>query len=203
MLYLVLVVTVLLVSFTVVVGVLGAVGVVDVTNDFLLFVPYGEPRRLASLALSVLPLMIFLGTYQRHSAHPFRWYELPAAALAFTLYGYVWLWVSATGAGQPRAPPQQLGEDPAPGRRRLLSYSPDGTVAAITVPSARRVPAGFSGSPSSRGPWCFSGTTTGCVGADHDLLVAHRECQLAGAVLDGEVELVGPDGRPAPGCRAA
>jgi 1,2-diacylglycerol 3-beta-glucosyltransferase len=94
MLYLVLVVTVILVSFTVVVGVAGAVGLVSVTNDFLLWVPYGEPRRLASLGLSVLPLMIFLGTYQRHSAHPFRWYELPAAALAFTLYGYVWLWVS-------------------------------------------------------------------------------------------------------------
>lgn len=94
MLYLVLVVTVLLVSFTVTVGFLGAFGVVTVTNDFLLFVPYGEPRRLASLVLSVLPLVIFIGTYQRHAAHPFRWYELPAAALAFTLYGYVWLWVS-------------------------------------------------------------------------------------------------------------
>jgi cellulose synthase/poly-beta-1,6-N-acetylglucosamine synthase-like glycosyltransferase len=94
MLYLVLVVTVLLVSFTVTVGFLGAFGVVTVTNDFLLFLPYGEPRRLASLVLSVLPLVIFIGTYQRHSAHPFRWYELPAAAFAFTLYGYVWLWVS-------------------------------------------------------------------------------------------------------------
>ena len=93
-LYLVLVVTVLLVSFTVTVGFLGALGFVTVTNDFLLFLPYGEPRRLASLVLSLLPLMIFIGTYQRHSAHPFRWYELPAAALAFTLYGYVWLWVS-------------------------------------------------------------------------------------------------------------
>jgi 1,2-diacylglycerol 3-beta-glucosyltransferase len=94
MLYLVLVVTVLLVSYTVLVGLLGAFGVVAVTNDFLLFVPYGEPRRLASLLMSVLPLVIFLGTYQRHSAHPFRWHELPAAALAFTLYGYVWLWVT-------------------------------------------------------------------------------------------------------------
>ena len=94
MLYLVLVVTVLLVSFTVTVGILAAFGVVGVTNNFLLFLPYGEPRRVGSLVLSVLPLVIFLGTYQRHSAHPFRWHELPAAALAFTLYGYVWLWVS-------------------------------------------------------------------------------------------------------------
>lgn len=94
MLYLVLVVTVILVSFTVAVGLLGAFGLVTVTNDFLLWVPYGVPRRLVSLAMSVLPVTIFLGTYQRHSAHPFRWHQLPAAALAFTGYGYVWLWVS-------------------------------------------------------------------------------------------------------------
>jgi len=94
MLYLVLVLTVLLVSFTVTVGFLGALGVVDVVNDFLTFVPYGPPRRFASLALSVLPVMVFMATYQRHSAHPFRWVEVPAAALVFTAYGYVWLFVS-------------------------------------------------------------------------------------------------------------
>jgi 1,2-diacylglycerol 3-beta-glucosyltransferase len=94
MLYLVLVVTVILVSYTVAIGVLGMVGVVEVTNDFLLWVPYGAPRRFASLVLSVLPVVIFLGTYQRHSGHPFRWHQLPAAALAFTAYGYVWFFVS-------------------------------------------------------------------------------------------------------------
>lgn len=94
MLYLVLVVTVVLVSFTVVVGALGTVGVVQVRNDFLLWVPYGVPRRAVSLLLSVLPVTVFLGTYQRHSAHPFRWHQLPAAALAFTVYGYVWFFVS-------------------------------------------------------------------------------------------------------------
>lgn len=94
MVYLVLVVTVLLVSYTVAVGVLGATGLVQVTNDFLLWVPYGAPRRFVSLVLSILPVTVFLGTYQRHSAHPFRWFELPAAALAFTCYGYVWFWVS-------------------------------------------------------------------------------------------------------------
>jgi len=93
-LYLLLVVTVLLVSFTVLVGFLGALGIVDVANDFLVDVPYGPPRRAVSLLLSILPVMIFLGTYQRHSAYPFRWYQLPAAAAAFTAYGYVWLWVS-------------------------------------------------------------------------------------------------------------
>ncbi|WP_244930845.1 glycosyltransferase [Nocardioides sp. W7] len=93
-LYLVLVVTVVLVSYTVVVGLLGTLGLVQVTNDFLLWVPYGVPRRTVSLLLSVLPVTVFLGTYQRHSAHPFRWYQLPAAALAFTTYGYVWFFVS-------------------------------------------------------------------------------------------------------------
>lgn len=99
MLYLVLVVTVLLVSYTIAVGLLGMVGLVQVTNDFLLWVPYGVPRRLVSLALSVLPVTVFLGTYQRHSAHPFRWYQVPAAALAFTMYGYVWFFVSLRALG--------------------------------------------------------------------------------------------------------
>ena len=120
MLYLVLVVTVLLVSFTVVIGVLGAAGVLNVTNNFLLFVPYGEPRRAASLALSVLPLIIFIGTYQRHSAHPFRWYELPAAALAFTLYGYVWLWVSLRALTNLALRRNTWIKNPALGCRRLL-----------------------------------------------------------------------------------
>ncbi|MEI5674229.1 MULTISPECIES: glycosyltransferase [unclassified Nocardioides] len=99
MLYLVLVVTVMLVSYTVLVGLLGAAGLVQVTNDFLLWVPYGVPRRLVSLLLSVLPVMVFLGTYQRHSAHPFRWHQVPAAALAFTCYGYVWFFVSVRALG--------------------------------------------------------------------------------------------------------
>lgn len=99
-LYLLLVVTVLIVSFTVVVGLLGAVGVLDVTNNFLDVVPYGVPRRLTSLAIAVLPVMIFLWTYQRHSAHPFRAHQLPAAGLVFTLYGYVWFVVSLQALGR-------------------------------------------------------------------------------------------------------
>ncbi|QTV80391.1 glycosyltransferase [Microbacterium sp. NIBRBAC000506063] len=93
-LYLVLVVTVLLVSATMGVALLGAVGVVDVVNDFLVFVPYGIPRRLASVALSLLPVVVFMGTYQVNSRHPFRWWEVPAAGVAFTAYSYAWLWVS-------------------------------------------------------------------------------------------------------------
>jgi hypothetical protein len=43
------------------------------------------------LCLSLLPLFAFISTYQRHSDHPFHWWELPAAAFAFTLYSYVWV----------------------------------------------------------------------------------------------------------------
>ena len=48
---------------------------------------------------------------------------------------------------------------------RRAGQSPEGTVAVMRVPSARRVPAGLGGSPSRRGPWCFSGTETGSPGA--------------------------------------
>ncbi len=56
--------------------------------------PYGLPRRFASLALSVLPVTIFLGTYQRHSAAPVPMVPGAGAALVFTSYGYVWFFVS-------------------------------------------------------------------------------------------------------------
>lgn len=93
-LYLVLVVTVMLVSFTVVVGLLGTFGVIDVYNGFLTWIPDGPVQRLFNLFFSLLPLLIFMGTYQRYSAHPFRWHQVPLAGVLFTAYGYVWLWVS-------------------------------------------------------------------------------------------------------------
>ncbi len=89
--YLVLVVTVILVSATVALGLLAGFGVVDVSNSFLSAVPDGSPRRLISLLLSVLPVLIFMWTYQRHSGRPFRWFEVPTFAVVFTLYTYVWL----------------------------------------------------------------------------------------------------------------
>ena len=91
MIYLILVVTVVLVSFTVGVGILAAAGVVEVSNGFLSGVPDGSLRRAVSLLLSVLPVLIFMATYQRHSGRPYRWFEIPAFAVVFTLYTYVWL----------------------------------------------------------------------------------------------------------------
>jgi hypothetical protein len=92
--YLVLVLTVLLVSATVAIGALASFGLVSMTNDFLTFVPDGPLRRAISLLLSVLPVAIFMATYQRHSGRPFRWFEVPTFAIVFTLYTYVWLYTS-------------------------------------------------------------------------------------------------------------
>lgn len=92
--YLVLVLTVVLVSATVAIGLAASFGLVDVTNSFLSFVPPGIPRRAVSLCLSVLPVVIFMWAYQRHAARPFRWFEVPMFAIVFTLYTYVWLFTT-------------------------------------------------------------------------------------------------------------
>jgi 1,2-diacylglycerol 3-beta-glucosyltransferase len=90
-LYLLLIVTVLLVSATVGLGLLAGTGLVSVSNDFMAVIPDGPSRRAVILGLSALPVTIFMWTYQRHSGRPVRWYELPAYAGFFTLYTYGWL----------------------------------------------------------------------------------------------------------------
>jgi cellulose synthase/poly-beta-1,6-N-acetylglucosamine synthase-like glycosyltransferase len=90
--YLLLVTTMVIVAASVVLGLLGSLGVVHVTNSFLSFLPNDSLAiRVTLLGLSLLPLIAFVSTYQRHSDHPFRWWELPAAAFAFTMYSYVWV----------------------------------------------------------------------------------------------------------------
>ena len=90
-LYLLLVVTVMMVTSTLVLGVLGDEHVLTVRSTFLVgIVPAGISYRVVSLLLSTLPLAAFMTSYQRHSLHRYRWYEVPAAAALFTLYTYVW-----------------------------------------------------------------------------------------------------------------
>jgi len=90
-LYLLLVLTVMLVTSTVVLGILGSEHVLSVQNSFLVgIVPSGVSYRIVSLLLSTLPLIAFMTSYQLHSPHRFRWFQVPAAAALFTLYTYVW-----------------------------------------------------------------------------------------------------------------
>ena len=89
-LYLLLVVTVMLVSVTMAANLLAFGGLIHVTDGFFDFVPAGPIYRGLSLLMSVLPITAFMWTYQRHSQHAYRWYEVPAYAVVFTLYTYVW-----------------------------------------------------------------------------------------------------------------
>lgn len=93
--YLLLVVTVMLVTANLAVAVLASMHVMHVTDHFLQgIVPDGLPYRVVSLVLSALPLAIFMTAYQLHSPHRFRWYAVPAGAVLFTLYTYVWAYAT-------------------------------------------------------------------------------------------------------------
>lgn len=90
-LYLLLVVTVMVVTGTLVLGILGSENVLQVHSSFLVgVVPSGAAYRIVSLLLSTLPLAAFMTSYQLHAKHRYRWFEVPAAAALFTLYTYVW-----------------------------------------------------------------------------------------------------------------
>jgi cellulose synthase/poly-beta-1,6-N-acetylglucosamine synthase-like glycosyltransferase len=92
--YLVLAVTVVVVSFNLVFGLVGAAGGLGLHNEFLTFVPAGLGRRCVEGLFVFTPIVAFTYTYQRHSDHPLRWWEVPAFGLIFTAYSYVWLLVS-------------------------------------------------------------------------------------------------------------
>ncbi len=88
--YLLMVVTVVVVSFELLCTLLALMGVVTVTNGFLGFLtPLG--RRYAQVVFALAPISAFLFTYQRHSAARLRWWELPAFGAVFTAYSYVWI----------------------------------------------------------------------------------------------------------------
>jgi 1,2-diacylglycerol 3-beta-glucosyltransferase len=93
-LYLLLVVTVLIYSLMLVCEVLASFGLMAVDVGFVAVIPDGDWRRLASLVIAIFPLVAFMSTYQRYSRFPFRWYEIPAFAVVFTLYAYVWLFTT-------------------------------------------------------------------------------------------------------------
>ena len=89
-LYLLLTITVVVVTFSAVVSVLALTGLLHTTNHFLAFLPAGRIRSTVSLALGLAPMVMFIFVYQRHSLAPFRLWEIPAAGFVFTLYTYVW-----------------------------------------------------------------------------------------------------------------
>lgn len=93
-LYLVLIVTVLIVSFGAVMSALMVLGLAHPHNEFLAFLPAGRTRNLVSLTIGLMPLAMFMFVYQRNALRPFRLWELPSAGVAFTLYTYVWVFAT-------------------------------------------------------------------------------------------------------------
>ncbi|WP_375479246.1 glycosyltransferase family 2 protein [uncultured Jatrophihabitans sp.] len=89
--YLFLVVTVVVISLSMTAVLASGLGLVHLTSSFLSFVPDGLGLRVTSLVLSILPLAIFMLTYQMNSRHPYRWWEVPTFALIFSAYSYVWI----------------------------------------------------------------------------------------------------------------
>lgn len=90
-LYLFLVITVVIVTGSMAASAAASLGWIDVTSSFLSFLPAGLPLRFVSFALSALPLATFIYTYQRHAKHPYKWWEVPAFAVIFSVYSYVWI----------------------------------------------------------------------------------------------------------------
>lgn len=121
-LYLLLIVTVTVVTFNAIVATLTQVGAITPRNGFLAFIPAGSLHNAVDLAFGLAPLAIFMFVYQRHASKGFRLWQIPAAGFLFTLYTYVWILATVralarnlTGRGNwvktPRVP-ETAGEAP-------------------------------------------------------------------------------------------
>jgi 1,2-diacylglycerol 3-beta-glucosyltransferase len=89
-LYLLFVTIVMFVAANLIVAVLGALGYVSISNDFLAFLPAGPPRNISMEVIGLMPVVMVMWRYQQNSPHRLRWWELPAYGAAFAVYAYVW-----------------------------------------------------------------------------------------------------------------
>jgi len=94
-LYLLLIVTVIVVTASALISVLMLLGLLTVDNSFLSFIKDEGDRRLVNLTFGLIPIVIFMFVYQRNSLAPFRAWEVPAMAMVFTAYTYVWIFATA------------------------------------------------------------------------------------------------------------
>jgi 1,2-diacylglycerol 3-beta-glucosyltransferase len=120
---------VILVTVALFLQVLNAAGIVTVTDNFVPWSGTGVGFRALALTLAWLPPLMSVVTYQRHSPHRLRWWEVPAFTVLVAAYAYMWAlttlrawirlargrgnWVKTPRyvGGQPDAP--QLTPDPA------------------------------------------------------------------------------------------
>ncbi len=93
-LYLLLIVTVVIVTLSAVAGVLTMAGVIAPANEFLAFLPVGRARNTVSLVFALTPIVAFMHVYQRHAHSRFHIWEVPAVSAIFTVYTYVWIFAT-------------------------------------------------------------------------------------------------------------
>jgi 1,2-diacylglycerol 3-beta-glucosyltransferase len=89
-LYLFFVTFVMFVAANLLLAIAAALGWINLTNDFLSFVPAGPPRNITMEVIGIAPIVFLLTRYQQNSPHALRWWELPAYAAVFALYVYLW-----------------------------------------------------------------------------------------------------------------
>jgi 1,2-diacylglycerol 3-beta-glucosyltransferase len=89
-LYLLFVTFVMFVAANLVVALGGALGYIEISNNFLAFLPAGPPRNVTMELIGLSPVIMLLTRYQQHSPNRLRWWELPAYGAAFGLYVYMW-----------------------------------------------------------------------------------------------------------------
>jgi cellulose synthase/poly-beta-1,6-N-acetylglucosamine synthase-like glycosyltransferase len=89
--YLGMIVFIVMVSVGAATSLLAGLGLVHVTNTFLNWIPGERERAVTQLTLSLAPLLVFTGVYQKHAVRRLPWWELPAWAFLFALYAYVFM----------------------------------------------------------------------------------------------------------------
>ncbi len=119
-LYLLFVAFVMLVAANLLIGILGALGLVTVVNEFLAFMPPGPLRNATILAIGIAPVVILMWRYQQHSPHPLRWWEVPAYSAAFAFYAYLWAvasliaWIRLMGGRTTWSKTRRVAREAAP-----------------------------------------------------------------------------------------
>lgn len=89
-LYLMLVVFVLVLASQFAIGALEWAGLVEASGSFLGFLDDAQLYRLATLALSFVPVIGFAVTYQRFARQRLPWWALPGCLTLFAVYNYGW-----------------------------------------------------------------------------------------------------------------
>jgi cellulose synthase/poly-beta-1,6-N-acetylglucosamine synthase-like glycosyltransferase len=89
-LYLTLVAFILVLAVQFTIGVMGYLGLTPWVTNPLQFVGDEHLQRVATLALSITPLLAFAVTYQRFSVLKLPVWALPGVFAIFALYGYLW-----------------------------------------------------------------------------------------------------------------